>query len=142
MTERQQKRQQWLEQLFPDKPFTETPASEDASFRSYYRVNVGERSFIVMDAPPQHEDCKPFIDVTQRLLECDVNVPRIYEQDLVQGYLLLSDLGDEQYLPNLQDSSSDRLYRLAIESIALYASRPEQRPQVCRIMMKTCYKQK
>ena len=78
MPERQQLRQRWLQQVFNHEHFTETPASADASFRSYYRVRVGERSYIVMDAPPKHEDCRPFIDVTRRLLACDVNVPQIH----------------------------------------------------------------
>jgi len=80
------------------------PASADASFRRYFRAISGGHSYIVMDAPPEHEDCRPFIDITRRLSECAVNVPEIHEQNLQQGFLLLSDLGDEQFLAHLKAS--------------------------------------
>lgn len=125
MSDRPELRQQWLQQLFDNEPFTLTPASEDASFRSYYRAQLNDRSYILMDAPPQHEDCRPFIDITQRLLACDVNVPQIHEQDLEQGFLLLSDLGDDQYLPHLQESQADSLYRQAIDSLVRFQLRAD-----------------
>ena len=113
-------RQQWLQSLFNGETFKVTPASEDASFRSYHRVQLADRRFIVMDAPPEHEDCRPFIDVTRRLLACNVNVPRIHELDLEQGFLLLTDLGDEQYLPHLHTSRADSLYKQAIDSLVKF----------------------
>ncbi len=119
MTTRQQARQQWLQQQLGTSEFTLAPASEDASFRSYHRVSLIERSYILMDAPPEHEDCRPFIDINKRLHACKLNVPVIHAHDVAQGFLLLSDLGDELYLPHLDSGSADRLYRAAIDSLVV-----------------------
>lgn len=92
------------------------PASADASFRRYFRVtdrNTG-KTFVVMDAPPDKEDCKPFIHITQLLRSVSVNAPDIITMDLAQGFLLLDDLGDRQYLDYLDDNSSDDLYHDAL----------------------------
>ena len=67
-----------------------------------------------MDAPPAQEDCNPFINVAKRLLAADINVPRVIEKDLEQGFLLLSDLGDKQYLDELTEENADRLYEDAM----------------------------
>jgi aminoglycoside/choline kinase family phosphotransferase len=68
------------------------PASSDASFRRYFRVMGAGRSFIVMDAPPDHEDCGPFLHVTRLLRQAGINVPAILAQDIPNGFLLISDL--------------------------------------------------
>ena len=79
------------------------PASGDASFRRYFRVTAGSRSFIAMDAPPEQEDCRPFIQVAGYLEAMGLNAPRIIEADLDQGFLLLTDLGRHQYLDKLRE---------------------------------------
>jgi len=79
------------------------PASADASFRRYFRLRSAHDSFIVMDAPPEQEDCKPFIRVAGYLEAMQLNAPRVLEADLDTGFLLLSDLGSMQYLRVLQD---------------------------------------
>ncbi len=107
----------WLGTLFPDRQFDVKPASEDASFRSYYRVTHNTESYIIMDAPPEHEDCRPFIDITRRLHACHVNAPLILEQNLSDGLLLLSDLGNDQYLKHLHTDRSDKLYKTAIDTL-------------------------
>jgi len=93
------------------------PASEDASFRRYFRVQQDANTWILMDAPPDKEDSKPFVRVAQLLASVDVNVPRIHEQDLGQGFLLLSDLGDEQYLSHLNPNSVQSMYADALEAL-------------------------
>lgn len=97
--------------------FTITPASEDASFRRYFRVSWNGESAIIMDAPPDRENVDPFIDVTARLLECDVNVPRIRAVNLEAGLLLLDDLGTELYLDVLTDENAGRLYADAMDAL-------------------------
>lgn len=92
-------------------------ASEDASFRRYYRVTCDEKSFIVMDAPPEKEDCSPFLDVSARLHKSGVNVPQVFASDLDRGFLLLSDLGTELYLDSLNPENADRLYRDAMAAL-------------------------
>ncbi|MCZ6559657.1 MAG: phosphotransferase [Gammaproteobacteria bacterium] len=94
------------------------PASGDASFRRYFRVWSGQNSYIVMDAPPEQEDCRPFVQVAQMLDVAGVNVPRIFCADLEQGFLLLGDLGSETYLQRLQNGGDpDTLYQPAISAL-------------------------
>lgn len=83
--------------------FTMSPASSDASFRRYFRVTLeaGNDSWIVMDAPPQHEDCRPFLQVAGLFAAAGVHVPDILAQHLAQGFLLLSDLGSTTYFQAL-----------------------------------------
>jgi aminoglycoside/choline kinase family phosphotransferase len=92
-------------------------ASSDASFRSYWRVFSKDKTYIVMDAPPEHENCLPFIDISNELHQCGVNVPVVLAQDLSQGFLLLSDLGTVQYLQVLNNDTVDSLYNDAIEAL-------------------------
>ncbi|MDP2265247.1 MAG: phosphotransferase [Thiobacillus sp.] len=86
------------------------PASADASFRRYFRVALNQggakgRDYIVMDAPTAHEDCRPFIAVAQLFAEAGVHVPQVMAQDLQQGFLLLTDLGDITYLSALNQAA-------------------------------------
>jgi aminoglycoside/choline kinase family phosphotransferase len=120
----------WLRTQFPATPFSCAPASADASFRRYFRVTLPGRTLIVMDAPPQHEDCRPFIHVAGLLREAGVNAPQVLAQDLAQGFLLLTDLGDETYLAALDDVSADALYRDAIGALLKFqlASRRDVLP--------------
>lgn len=113
--------QQWLSDLPPAldlKPESMTPASSDASFRRYFRVNSGTRTLIVMDAPPPQENCAPFVDVTDRLAQATVTVPQIMACDLEQGFMLLTDLGRDTYYDRiqkgLQDSELQSFYRQAL----------------------------
>lgn len=122
---------QWLAQQYPGQTITTAPASADASFRRYFRARLenGE-TLIVMDAPPEHEDCKPFIHVAQLLGDAGVNVPKVLAQDLARGYLLLTDLGGTTYLSALNAGNADKLYRdagTALVSIQL-ASRDQILP--------------
>ncbi|WP_423194850.1 MULTISPECIES: aminoglycoside phosphotransferase family protein [unclassified Cupriavidus] len=89
------------------------PASADASFRRYFRVRTGHPrhpTAIVMDAPPAHEDCRPFIHVAALFGAAGVTVPTVLAQDLDQGFLLLADLGNQTYLSRLDESSAHGLY--------------------------------
>lgn len=98
------------------------PASADASFRRYFRISSDSdktESLIVMDAPPEKEDCKPFIHIANMLFGFGLNVPQVLQQDLDQGFLLLSDLGDTVYLSELNNNSVDELYHSAMNSILL-----------------------
>jgi hypothetical protein len=94
-----------------------TPASEDASFRRYFRVSWQDGSAIVMDAPPDKEDCAPFIDITARLRKCRVNAPAIRAADLRRGFLLLDDLGKQLYLDALTPDNADTLYSEAMRAL-------------------------
>jgi len=116
--ERIEQLKRWLEDELALRDYTLTPASSDASFRRYFRVLHNGASLIVMDAPPEQEDSRPFVAVAQRLLEAGLNVPEIIDQDLAQGFLLLSDLGCNLYLGELDAASVERLYGDALGALA------------------------
>lgn len=116
---REQQLLTWLADVLPQKTISLTTASADASFRRYFRVHVeGEsNTMIVMDAPPSHEDCVPFINVDLLLVEAGLNVPVIHAKNLDQGFLLLSDLGNDTYLTVLNDQNASNLYRDACAAL-------------------------
>ncbi len=98
---------------------TLAPASDDASFRRYFRLRADSDSYIVMDAPPDREDCLPFIRIAGYLESMHLNAPRIVEANVEDGFLLLSDLGNELYLDVLRKNPDDveRLYADAISAL-------------------------
>jgi aminoglycoside/choline kinase family phosphotransferase len=103
------------------------PASEDASFRRYFRLQKGAESFIAMDAPPSQEDCLPFVRIAGFLESMRLSSPRIIEADIENGFLLLSDLGSEQYLDKLVEEPhlADSLYGDAIDALLVMQRRGE-----------------
>ncbi len=112
MTEREVSLRQWLEQI--GRPLglnlkTLRPASSDAGFRSYFRIDGDGTTYIVMDSPGEPGNVKPFIFVDDLFAKQGVNVPQIYAQDIEQGFLLLSDLGTQTYLDALSDDNASRL---------------------------------
>jgi aminoglycoside/choline kinase family phosphotransferase len=122
----------WLGNLFPGKPISLEPASSDASFRRYFRATLGDDgTLIVMDAPPQREDCRPWLHVQQLFHTAGVAVPDVIAQDLEQGFLLLSDLGSTTYLDKLIDADQkpvSTLYMDALKAVVAIqsASKPGQ----------------
>lgn len=109
-------------------PASVRPASADASFRRYFRVDGsdGRPARIVMDAPPSHEDCRPFVQVAALLGEAGLNAPQVLAWDEAQGFLLLSDLGSRTLLAELQAQdfstrdglrAADQLYRGALDAL-------------------------
>ncbi len=115
--ERMEALRAWLAGCLDSESFVLAPASADASFRRYFRVRDGERTHIVMDAPPGKEDCRPFIAVARAFGDAGLNVPEILASDVEHGFLLLSDLGDRQYLQVLDEASADALYGDAIDAL-------------------------
>ena len=106
----------WLKKYY-SLDFTIEKASEDASFRSYYRIISQGDTKIIMDAPLQHEPLTSFLDVTKRLALAEINVPIIYEVDESKGYILMSDLGKNNYLNVLDKETVYCLYTDAIDVI-------------------------
>lgn len=111
--------QQWLDSLSENNYKNLEPASADASFRQYFRVtdDKNNRTCIVMDAPPEKENCRPFLQVTELIRNVGVNAPAIISMDMKQGFILLDDLGTKPYLDHLDKSSADNLYIDAIEAL-------------------------
>lgn len=108
----------WLNNVLRGKAFSLAPASADASFRRYFRVTLDNQTLIAMDAPPAQESCAPFVHVAEVFANAGLNVPRILEQNLEQGFLLLTDLGDTTFLNALnQGVSAGDLYRDACTAL-------------------------
>jgi hypothetical protein len=110
--------ERWLGAEIPAIPFTLAPASEDASFRRYFRARFADgRSFIVMDAPPATEDCRPFVRIAGMLRDAGLNAPQVLAKDLAQGFLLLTDLGTATYLEKLNEDNAADLFRDATDAL-------------------------
>jgi len=107
----------WLKDILGRQPERITPLAGDASFRRYFRVSQAGRSWVIMDAPPARENCRPFVMVANELTAMGLVVPKVLAWDESQGFLLLSDLGDETYLTALQRHDADPLYRSAINAL-------------------------
>lgn len=115
---------QWLDQLPQNYEFdlkSVVPASSDASFRRYFRVNSAQNgqkcSFIVMDAPPDKEDSRPFIKISKLFQDAGLQVPVVLESDLNQGFLLLTDLGNTTYLSIINAENASSLYQDASSAL-------------------------
>lgn len=124
--------QQWLHRVAPAhglRPATLRPASADASFRRYLRIDGEAGSLIVMDAPPQHEDCAPFVKVAGLMQEAGLLVPRVLDWDAPQGFMLLDDLGRQTLIEVLDPADPQAalpLYLRAVDALVAWqlASRP------------------
>ena len=106
----------WIETT-PYAHYSLTVASADASFRKYYRLSKGEKTFIVMDSSLELESLSPFLDITSRLLNAGVKAPQILEKNTDAGYLILEDFGDRQLLDVLSKNNFKAHYKNAIDEI-------------------------
>ena len=95
------------------------PASSDASFRRYFRVFGPQGTCIVMDAPPEREDVRPYLKVSALLEELGAHVPHVFETDVPRGLLRLEDLGSTLYLARLMGGADPEL--LYGDALALLA---------------------
>src|SRR5690606_121637 len=102
-----------------------TPASSDASFRRYFRWQGGERTLILMDAPPPQEDCRPFVKIAGLLATAGVHVPRVLASDLEEGFLVLDDLGRQTYLEVIDTQNADRLFDDAVRALLAFQQLPQ-----------------
>ena len=108
----------WVASRFPGQNIQITPASADASFRRYFRLSWPDgETRILMDAPPEKENCKPFVLVAGLLAKAGLAAPRILEEDLDNGLLVLTDLGRIGYLDalNADLSMADLLIRPVLD---------------------------
>jgi len=108
---------EWLSKVLPHSHFKVTAIIGDASFRRYFRVQYGQESYIAMDAPPDKEDCRPFVAIARAFAKLNVQVPHIFAFDLEQGFLLLSDLGDNLYSNVLTADNVEQLYLKALADL-------------------------
>jgi aminoglycoside/choline kinase family phosphotransferase len=116
--QREQEMFSWLLTVWGEQTPVLQPVSGDASFRRYFRAQLADgRHYIVMDAPPQQEDCQPFVKVAKLLRDGGVNVPQIVHANLAQGWLVLTDFGDETLLVALNTHPAHDLYFQAIQTL-------------------------
>ncbi len=134
MDKRRARLEQWAREVRGVADYTLAPASADASFRRYFRFTDAAGSCIVMDAPPEREDSRPYLRVAADLRQAGLHVPEVLAADLAQGFILLSDLGTQTYLDALTHGEAEhagRLYGDAIDALvrlqAAYPS-PETLP--------------
>ena len=126
MPQRIEALKRWLEDELDFSEYTLNPASSDASFRRYFRVTHDGTSLIIMDAPPDREDTRPFVTVDRLLFDVGLNVPEIIDENPEEGYLLLGDLGSRLYLDELNEDTVERLYGDALAALAaIQICRPE-----------------
>ena len=120
------------------KPETMVPASSDAGFRQYFRVeDAAGKTFIVMDAPVDKVNSEPFVRIDAMMAQADLNVPVIYEKDLAQGFMLLSDMGRQTYLDVLNEENAPGLFDAATTELVKWqkASKPGVLPEYDRAVL-------
>jgi len=115
----------WLREILGTDIDGIEPASTDASFRRYFRVQSHGASYILMDAPPDKEDCDAYVRVCELLRRAGVNVPEVHARDAGRGFLLIGDLGTRSYLDLLRRGDAARLYADAIEALLRMQTRIE-----------------
>ncbi|MDP2399932.1 MAG: phosphotransferase [Burkholderiales bacterium] len=127
----------WLDGALAGAAYSLEPASADASFRRYFRVTFSGATRIAMDAPPEREDCRPFVKVARLMADAGLHVPQVLAADIDRGYLLLTDLGDTTYLKALNDANADALFGDAITALVAWqrASRPGVLPPYDRALL-------
>jgi hypothetical protein len=129
---------EWLNTVLPVAPDRMAPASSDASFRRYFRVWYDGQTRIVMDAPPDKEDCRPFVAIGQAMRGLGLNTPEVLAGDLDQGLLLLTDLGSRQYLAELDEHSVTSLYDDALAALACLQIGGNPDSPCCRSTTRHC----
>ena len=131
--------ERWLGAEIPAIPFTLAPASEDASFRRYFRARFADgRSFVVMDAPPEREDPGQFLRVAAVFSAAGVHVPAVHATNLGGGFLLLEDLGNTTFLDHFnRQEDPGPLYAAATDALIRIqlASRPGVLPEYDRSLL-------
>lgn len=137
MAERFAELQSWVANALHLRAVKLEPAAADASFRRYFRVYRSGESFVVMDAPPEREDCRPFVRVAALLRNAGVHAPDVMAQDLGRGFLLLSDLGRQSYLDVLTTANAETLFDEAMAALIRWqrVSRPGLLPPYDRTVL-------
>lgn len=117
MDKRYEALKEWTGRVLGAAAFDIRPVSADASFRRYFRINLGQQSLIAMDAPPDKGDMRAYVAIARRFHALGLNVPEVLQEDHERGFLLVTDLGEQPYLPNLNAQTVERLYGDALGSL-------------------------
>jgi aminoglycoside/choline kinase family phosphotransferase len=117
MDNREHTLREWLNSIFPSTNYTLSALAGDASFRRYFRLQYNNQWMIIMDAPPEKESLKEFIDIATRLRQQKISAPQILHQNHAQGFLVLEDFGDILLHQKLTDLTVNEYYQKAMDSI-------------------------
>ncbi len=115
----------WVKRHLSQSSLNLTPLAGDASFRHYFRICVNNQSIIAVDAPPELENSHSFVAVAKVFSELGLQVPQIIQADLNQGFMLLSDMGDDLFFNVLNEQNADQLYALALKKLLVIQSCPQ-----------------
>ena len=116
-TQREQLIQTWLTSVLNSEQFEIHFLAGDASFRRYARIILNNKTFMLMDAPPEKEDCRPFVSIDEFFYRHGVRVPHIVAKDLENGFLLLEDFGDVLLSTLLDDQTVDANYAQSFKQL-------------------------
>lgn len=117
VTTREQALSQWVKQQLQDPSLSISHLAGDASFRRYARITSNNKTYMLMDAPPEKEDSHPFVNIDHFFDQHGVRVPHIVAEDLVQGFILLEDFGDTLLSTVLNEQSADHYYGQAMQQL-------------------------
>lgn len=107
----------WLRKLFANTSFRVENLAGDASFRSYYRLFLQDKTYVLMSAGQDKNSCQAFSALAKAFRAANLMAPQILEENLSAGFMLLSDLGDELYLHHLNAENAQDLYQRAFDSL-------------------------
>lgn len=116
-TQREQIIHTWITSVLDSDQFEINFLPGDASFRRYARIKLNNKTFMLMDAPPEKEDCVPFVTIDQFFDTHGVRVPHIVAKNLQQGFLLLEDFGDVLLSTLLNDDTVDAYYAQSFKQL-------------------------
>ena len=116
-TQREQLIQTWVATVLQSEQFDIQFLAGDASFRRYARIKTNDKAFMLMDAPPEKEDCVPFVNIDEFFDRNAVRVPHIHAKDLEQGFLLLEDFGDVLLSTLIDSVSVDAYYQQCFKQL-------------------------
>lgn len=116
-TQREQLIQTWIQSVLGSDQFEINFLAGDASFRRYARIVFDHKTLMLMDAPPEKEDCAPFVKIDEFFAENGVRVPQILAKDLQHGFLLLEDFGDILLSSLLNDDTVDTYYAQSFKQL-------------------------
>lgn len=116
-TQREQLIYTWLTSVLENDQFKIAFLAGDASFRRYARIQLQNKTYMLMDAPPEKEDCVPFVTIDEFFAGHGVRVPQIVAKDLAQGFLLLEDFGDVLLSTLLNEETVDKYYEQSFKQL-------------------------
>ena len=141
MSARQNALNEWLGQVLNQSPYTITAIPGDASFRHYFRLQCQNTSYIVMDAPPEHFNIAPFLNIATLLKQHHVYTPEVFASNHVQGFALLEDLGDTLLYSQANAAHANVYYLHALDTLVTLQQCTTKKPPLARFDSAVMYQE-